>query len=147
MYGKKMSKNLKFYLEPLLTENVFLFDRHEDRTLPCVIVGYDNEEGSFSDPRGHYMISGYVAVLYQGYDDPVNFDADKTAEIIANSLTLNKSALLSTVNKPSFGMDTRPVSGFTMHDMFVRQVIREDEDHSTMIKINFDTPCVGIDIS
>ncbi len=140
MTGKKLSKNLQYYLQPFVAQPIVLFDRHEERTLPCVIVGYFNETSSLPDPLGHYTVEGGVHVLFQGYDDLNNQDADDVSEILVNAL-LCRTALLSTVNYPLSGTDTRPASGFHLNQLFLRGVEREDEDHSTTIMINFEAYC------
>ena len=146
MTGKKLVKNLSYYLDQSVDIDVYCFDVHTERLLPCVIVGYNSEQPSFPGDHGHYTVSGSVNVLYQGYDDLTNTDADSMAEIVIGLMT-DRTALESSLNKPLSGSDSRPLSGFGLNQLFVRGTTREDLDHSTMISINYDAYCVSKDFA
>lgn len=145
MCGKKLVVNLKNYLEPLFDIPVVAFDLNQTRDLPCIVVGYESEEGSILSARGHYTVSGYCRVVYQGYDDPTNGDADSTADEVIEALC-DSASLNASLNAPLSGTDTRPLTGFGIHRLFVRGTERENEDHSTIVKINFDAYTVAKDL-
>jgi hypothetical protein len=145
MCGKKLVSNLRSYLEPLVDIQVLPFDVNQIRTLPCIVVGYESEEGSILSARGHYTVSGYAKVCYQGYDDETNTDADSTADDVIEALC-DSTAIYNSLNKPLSGTDSRPLTGFGMHKLIVRGTSRDDEDHSTTIDIKFDAFCVAKDL-
>jgi len=147
MCGKKLVANLKNYLDPLIDPPVYNFDRNSVKALPCVVVGYESEEGSILGVQGHYTVAGYALVQYQGYEDPSNTFADDMADIVIEALC-NKTALLSAMNKPAASLsavDTRPLSGFGLNGLIVRGTTRDEEDHSTTVTINFDAYCAAKD--
>lgn len=147
MVGKKLISNLKYYLDPLIDIPVYTFDRNANKELPCVVIGYDGEEGSILGVQGHYTVAGYALVQYQGYEDPDNTFADDMADLVIEALT-NKTVLLSVLNKPAAALsavDTRPLSGFGLNGLIVRGCSRDEEDHSTTVRINYDAYCAAKD--
>lgn len=147
MTGKKLVKNLKWLIEPRFSGiNVYTFDQNSTRELPCIVIGYKEENPSFPGNHGHFTVKGDVTVLYQGYDDLTNTDADSTSENVINVLT-NESLVLSALNKPLSGSDYRPLSGFGINALYVRGTSRNDEDHSTSVSIEFDAFCAAIDFN
>jgi hypothetical protein len=143
MCGKKLTLNLQNYLSPIFNIPVYSFDRNRIKEVPCIVVGYDSEESSIKGAFGHYTVGGRIQVVFQGYDDPDTLEADDTADEVIEALC--SPDLNLSVNYPETGTDTRPVSGFGMHQLIVRGVTREDEDHSTLININFEAFCVAKD--
>lgn len=142
MLGKKLVKNLRYYLDPYFTVPVYTFDQNVTRELPCIVVGFKSETSSFSGNYGHYTVSGSIQVMNQGYEDSDNNISDSLAEQITNCL-LNESGLLSAVNVPISGTDTRPASAFHLNALFIRSEDRVDEGTSTVIDISFDAFCAG----
>ena len=147
MTAKKCITNLKYYLDPLIDIPVYTFDRNSVKTLPCVVMGYDSEEGSILGVQGHYTVAGYALVQYQGYEDPDNTFADDMADLVIGALT-NKTDLLSAMNKPAASLsavDTRPLSGFGLNGLIIRGCSRDEEDHSTTVRINYVAYCAAKD--
>jgi len=144
MVGKKLTVNLKSYLEPLVDVPVYAFDRNESRSIPCLIVGYDSEETTIKGGFGHYTVSGFVDVLFQGYDDQENLDSDSLAFEVADYLA-DRQALETALNKPLSGSDSRPLTGFGINQLIIRGTQREEQDHSSLVQINFDAFCVAKD--
>jgi hypothetical protein len=148
MCGKKLVYNLANYIDSLssISIPVVTFDNHNDTETPSVIVGYSEEEISFPGSHGHYTVSGDVVVIYQGYEDLNNSNADTMAERVIETLC-DRNALETALNKPLSGTDTRPMSGFGINQLFVRGTSREDLDHSTQISIRYDAFCSAIDFN
>jgi len=149
MTGKKLISNLKYYLTPSVNTTIYLSDRNAEKELPCVVLGYDSEEGSIQGIQGHYTVSGYARVEFQGYEDPSNLSADNISNQVVDALS-NKTLLLSVMNKPaasSTTTDSRPLSGFGLNAILIRGITREDEGTSTCIVINFDAYCAACDFS
>ena len=135
MTGKKLTKNLIQFLSPFFTIPVYSFDRIQQREVPCIVVGYTKEDLKVGLP-GHYTIEGFCKVVFQGYDDSNNVQSDAIATDLSNILT-NRSALETALNKPLSGTDTRSMSGCYLYQLFLEDVDREDDDHSTVISLNF----------
>ncbi len=144
MCGKKLVLNLQNYLSPLFSIPVYSFDRNQNREVPCIVLGYDAEEMSFKGAGGHYTVGGFAQVLFQGYEDPENSNADSAADELIDHLCSNNLRL--NLNYPLTGTDSRPVSGFGIHRLSVRGVKRQEEDHSTVIHVDFDAFCVAKDL-
>lgn len=147
MLGKPLSKNLQYYftsVPPITAFNapIVLFDRNVEKTLPSIVVGYSEENMSFSGGYGHYTVAGYVNIDVQGYEDDNNDIADNMATMILSAINGNP-ALYNKVNKPSTGTDSRPVTAFHLNELFVRLVDRNSEGTSEQITIKFDAFCVG----
>lgn len=147
MCGKPLVKNLVYALG-LSSNNIsipiYTFDLNQTRELPCIVVSYDSEQSSMAGVYGHYTVSGKVIVAYQGYEDDDNSDADSTAQTV---ITILNNDIESTLNKPVSGTDMRPVSGFGINRLFVRGTNRIDEDHSTMVEVNFEAFAVAKDFN
>lgn len=143
MTGKKLIRNLKHYIESNITDvPVYLFDINQEKTLPCIVVGYDSETTSFAgNNHGHFTVNGFTTIEYQGYEDPTTDFGDNTANRVRTLLYTSLSAL----NKPLSGTDTRPVSGFGINALIQRGMDTEIDGDSNTIKINFDAFCVETD--
>lgn len=144
MTGKKLVKNLLYYLDPFTTVDTYPFDQHTDITIPRLVVGYDSESPSFPGDHGHYSVGGYVDVVYQGREDSLSEDADSTAQVVIDALC-DRTALETSLNKPLSGADARPLSAFGLNQLFIRGVTRDITDHSTTIQIRFDAFCIAKD--
>lgn len=142
MTGKRLIANLKWLLDPYLEIPVYVFDRNADREMPCVIIGFDNEEPSIAGNQGHYKVSGSVVIAVQGYEDSDNSTADEIADEVVD-LLCDKAFLETALNPPSDPLDDdRPEQRFGLSRLFVRGVTRDEQDHSTFVSINFDAFCV-----
>jgi hypothetical protein len=145
MTGKATVKNLQNYIEPYFPEiPVYTFDQNQTRNLPCIVIGYDDEDGELSY-LGNYTVKTWVSVAYQGYDDPDNNNADSTARDVM-IVICNKSLLLSAMNKPTSGTDIRPLTGFGLYDISFPSIKREEEDHSTVVHLDFEFYTVACDL-
>lgn len=144
MLGKPLVNNLTNYFDSIssLNINLYKFDRNQEKNLPCIVIGYDGEDMSFSGGYGHYTVGGFTNICFQGYDDPSNINADYYANIVIDALN-NQTALFSAMNKPLSGTDTRPTSAFCLNGLFVRSVDRTIDGTSEEIEIKFDAFCAA----
>lgn len=142
MTGKKLTKNLVQYLTPHFNIPVYIFDGSPIRSIPCIVVGYDSEDGELSF-LGNYDVKGSVKVLYQGYDDPDNTQADITTASVLSCLY--SPSLLTSLNKPLSGTDTRSLTGLGVYQFGVSSVTRDEEDESVIVNIQFESPTVNCD--
>jgi hypothetical protein len=144
MTGKSLVKNLSAYVAPILGLPVYSFDRNASYEVPCIVIGYDSDNGGELTYIGNYTVDAWVRVIYQGYDDPENGYGDTKAIEVLNTLA-NKTAILSSLNAPLSGTDTRPARGFGMYDYSFPSITREQEDHSEVIKVSFEAYTVAAD--
>ena len=142
MLGKKFTKNLVSYFESLSTIDVsiYTFDQNVTKELPCIVVGFSNEETSFPGNHGHYTIRGFASCQVQGYEDSGNALADALGEAVVDSLVCGEP-LFNAMNRPATGTDTRPITGISLKGLFVREVSRNDEGNSTFVEVVFDAFC------
>jgi hypothetical protein len=145
MCGKKLVSNLKNYLTPLSDITVYSFDQNATRELPCIVVGYDSEESAIKGNFGHYTVAGWVRIIFQGYEDADNSEADDATDEVIEALC-DRESLETSLNAPTSGIDTRPAPDFGIHRLFVRGTTRADEDYSTVVAVSFDAFCVAKDI-
>lgn len=140
MLGKSLSKNLSAYystLSGLSGIPIYLHDSNEPKDLPCIVVGYSSEEMSFNGGYGHYTVKGYTQAQFQGYEDRTNAQVDAVTNILVSGLS-NQTALFSSVNVPTSGIDTRPAKGFCLNGLFIREATRDEEGVSTVVNIAYD---------
>ena len=145
MTSKKLVKNLQNYLAPLVDIPVYCHDSNAPRELPCVVVGYEREEITMRGIPGHFTVSGFVLVMFNGYEDEDNSDGDDVSADVIYALT-DRDALAASLNKPVSGMDSRPEADFTLNQLSVRGTDRAIEDNSTAITVNFDAFTVACDV-
>lgn len=144
MCGEKLSINLVNHFRSLssITIPVFEYDQNNEKTLPCVVVGYDQETLSFPGGHGHFTVSGFTLISYNGYEDRQNTLANQIAETI--SYELIKKSTLTALNAPLSG-DVRPQKGITVNGIILRGSKRAIQGNSTEIELNFDAYCAAID--
>lgn len=143
MCGKKLVKNLEYYIDSLeLNIPIYRFDLNSEKELPCIVIGYDSEEATITGYEGHYTVSGFINICVQGYDDFDNSDADAYSDDILDAL-VDKVTLKSFLNTSE--EDLRPATNFRLNDLFIRSVNRNIEGTSEEISIVFHAFCKNKD--
>lgn len=145
MCGDPLSRNLIFYLskDSRIDIPIYHFQRNEVRELPCIVVGYTDEEIAFTSGYGHYNVDAYCKVLVQGYDDAANSTSDYYIKVVTENI-LSTTNLLSAMNKQA--TEVRPVSGFHINYMRLDSIEKEIEGHSTDTTIYLTGFCRAIDM-
>lgn len=146
MVEKKLIRNLQAFYGGLSSIDipVYTMDRNQTRELPCMVVGYSGSEPSFSGGYGHHTVNTEIKIAFNGYEDEDNELADAVESAVIDSLR-SYGPLMDTVNPPLSGSDSRPSTGFKLKGIVLDSVDRTDEDHSSVITIEFRAWCFDAD--
>ncbi len=147
MTSRALTTNLTSYLSGLSSIDipVIRFDIGTTKTLPVIVVGYDNEELSFKGGRqsvqshGFYTVNGYVDIYFQGHDDETTQGADTYTNKVLDAL--QNTDLYTSLN----ALTGRPLSGFHLNGFIIDGVSREIDESSIDVSIKFRAFCVNRD--
>lgn len=146
MTGYKLISNLTKHLSANCPESGIKFYTYNANTnfeLPSIVIGYANEQCSFSGNTGHYTVDGFVVVNVNGYEDRSRVLTLKLTNWLTSYFTDTDS--LTGINKPKTGTDTRPLTGFHCNALILKGISEEINDGTTQVSFDFNAYCVPKD--
>lgn len=118
-------------------------DSNSIKTLPCIVVEIRDTEQPGAGLRNHYKVSGRVALIEVGYDDPENENQDNLAEVLET--LLYNTDWKTVLSKPTTGTDFRQHKNCTVDAFLLRGSETENEGNSTIHSHIFEAFIYGGD--